>query len=206
MAIFKNITEQQIQQVCSSMHAGVDEVGRGPLVGDVVTAAVILDPTNPIEGLHDSKKLSEKKRDALYEQIVAKALSVSVGRASPAEIDDINILQATMMAMQRAVAGLSVVPQTVLIDGNRVPQLTMEAHAIVKGDGLIQAISAASIVAKVIRDKEMIELDKLHPEYGFAAHKGYPTKAHLAALQQYGVLPQYRRSFKPVKLLCAGDN
>ncbi|MCL1076982.1 ribonuclease HII [Parashewanella spongiae] len=206
MAVFKNITLEQVNDICSIQHAGVDEVGRGPLVGDVVTAAVILDPNNPIEGLNDSKKLSEKKRDALFAQIIEKALCVSVGRASPAEIDEINILHATMLAMQRAVAGLKPIPEVVLVDGNRVPELSMTAHAIVKGDGVIPAISAASIVAKVVRDKEMHELDKLHPQYGFAAHKGYPTKAHLAALQEFGVLPEYRRSFKPVKVLISGSN
>ncbi|RLV59831.1 ribonuclease HII [Parashewanella curva] len=203
MTVFKGITEEQLLELTQGLHAGVDEVGRGPLVGDVVTAAVILDPKNPIEGLHDSKKLSEKKRDALYEQILDKSLAVSVGRASPQEIDEINILQATMVAMQRAVVGLSITPDTVLIDGNRVPELPMVGHAIVKGDGLIEAISAASIVAKVVRDREMFELDKKHPEYGFAAHKGYPTKAHMEALSVHGVLPEHRRSFKPVRELIA---
>ncbi len=201
MAVFKNITEEQAAELTQGLYAGVDEVGRGPLVGNVVTAAVILDPQNPVEGLNDSKKLSEKKRDALYRQILGTALAVSVGRCSAAEIDALNILQATMTAMQRAVAGLSVKPESVLIDGNKAPDFSMPAYAVVKGDGLIDAISAASIVAKVVRDKEMTELDKAHPEYGFAAHKGYPTKAHLAALKQYGVLPQHRRSFKPVREL-----
>ncbi|MBE8167110.1 MAG: ribonuclease HII [Shewanella sp.] len=206
MAVYKMISESEIHRLMSRLHAGVDEVGRGPLVGDVVTAAVILDPNKPIEGLNDSKKLSEKKRDALYVQIIENALSVSVGRASPAEIDEINILHATMLAMQRAVAGLNMIPESVLVDGNRVPEFSMTAHAIIKGDGIIAAISAASIVAKVVRDKEMLELDKLHPQYGFAAHKGYPTKAHIVALQKFGVLPEYRRSFKPVKLLISGSN
>ncbi|RYV02185.1 ribonuclease HII [Shewanella sp. OPT22] len=199
MALFKSITEEQIAELTQGLHAGVDEVGRGPLVGDVVTAAVILDPANPISGLNDSKKLSEKKRDALYEQILEKALAVSVGRCSPEEIDVLNILQATMTAMQRAVAGLNIQPESVLIDGNRTPTFSMTAHAIVKGDGIIDAISAASIIAKVVRDKEMIELDAEHPQYGFAKHKGYPTKDHMAALQEYGVLPEYRKSFKPVR-------
>ncbi|WP_414931425.1 ribonuclease HII [Vibrio europaeus] len=179
--------------------AGVDEVGRGPLVGDVVTAAVILDPSNPIEGLNDSKKLSEKKRLALLPEIKQKALAWSVGRCSPEEIDELNILQATMVAMQRAVAGLEVQPDFVLIDGNRCPQLPMQSQAVVKGDLRVAEISAASIIAKVVRDQEMEELDKLHPEFGFAKHKGYPTKAHFEAIEQHGVIDQHRKSFKPVK-------
>ncbi|WOX47439.1 ribonuclease HII [Aeromonas sp. XH] len=179
--------------------AGVDEVGRGPLVGDVVTAAVILDPANPIEGLADSKKLSEKKRLALHDEIKAKALAWAIGRASPAEIDELNILHATMLAMQRAVAGLSVQPELVFIDGNRCPSLAVEARAVVKGDSLVAAISAASILAKVTRDAEMTELDARHPEYGFARHKGYPTAEHLAILASRGPLPEYRQSFKPVR-------
>ncbi|MDC5856232.1 ribonuclease HII [Vibrio europaeus] len=179
--------------------AGVDEVGRGPLVGDVVTAAVILDPSNPIEGLNDSKKLSEKKRQALLPEIKQKALAWSVGRCSPEEIDELNILQATMVAMQRAVAGLDVQPDFVLIDGNRCPQLPMQSQAVVKGDLRVAEISAASIIAKVVRDQEMEELDKLHPEFGFAKHKGYPTKAHFEAIEQHGVIDQHRKSFKPVK-------
>ncbi|MGR5095120.1 ribonuclease HII [Vibrio maritimus] len=179
--------------------AGVDEVGRGPLVGDVVTAAVILDPNNPIEGLNDSKKLSEKKRLALYPEIKEKALAWSVGRCSPEEIDQLNILQATMVAMQRAVAGLSATPDLVLIDGNRTPALQMDAQAVVKGDLRVAEISAASIIAKVVRDQEMEELDKEHPEFGFAKHKGYPTKAHFEAIEQHGVIAQHRKSFKPVK-------
>lgn len=179
--------------------AGVDEVGRGPLVGDVVTAAVILDPNNPIEGLNDSKKLSEKKRLALLPEIKQKALAWSVGRCSPEEIDELNILQATMVAMQRAVEGLEVQPDLVLIDGNRCPQLPMQSQAVVKGDLRVAEISAASIIAKVVRDQEMEELDKLHPEFGFAKHKGYPTKAHFEAIEQHGVIDQHRKSFKPVK-------
>lgn len=179
--------------------AGVDEVGRGPLVGDVVTAAVILDPTNPIEGLNDSKKLSEKKRLALLPEIKEKALAWSVGRCSPAEIDDLNILQATMVAMQRAIEGLSVTPDLALIDGNRCPKLAMDSQAVVKGDLRVAEISAASIIAKVVRDQEMEELDKLHPEFGFAKHKGYPTKAHFDAIEKHGVIDQHRKSFKPVK-------
>ncbi|MCR9923750.1 ribonuclease HII [Vibrio alginolyticus] len=179
--------------------AGVDEVGRGPLVGDVVTAAVILDPNNPIEGLNDSKKLTEKKRMALLPEIKEKALAWAVGRCSPEEIDQLNILQATMVAMQRAVAGLQVQPDLVLIDGNRCPELPMDAQAIVKGDLRVAEISAASIIAKVVRDQEMEELDKLHPQFGFAKHKGYPTKVHFEAIEQYGVISEHRKSFKPVK-------
>ncbi len=179
--------------------AGVDEVGRGPLVGDVVTAAVILDPNNPIEGLNDSKKLSEKKRLALLPEIKEKALAWSVGRCSPREIDELNIFQATMVAMQRAVEGLSINPDLVLIDGNKVPQLPMDALAVVKGDLRVAQISAASIIAKVVRDQEMEELDKEYPQFGFAKHKGYPTKAHFEAIEEHGVIDQHRRSFGPVK-------
>ncbi|WP_373819933.1 ribonuclease HII [Glaesserella sp.] len=178
--------------------AGVDEVGRGPLVGAVVTAAVILDPNNPIDGLADSKKLSEKRRIALADEIKAKALSWSLGRAEPEEIDQLNILQATMLAMQRAVAGLSVQPDFVLVDGNRIPELPMPAQAIIKGDSLVAEISAASILAKVARDLEMDELDKQFPEYGFAKHKGYPTKLHFEKLEAFGVTPFHRKSFAPV--------
>ncbi|EJD0684713.1 ribonuclease HII [Vibrio parahaemolyticus] len=179
--------------------AGVDEVGRGPLVGDVVTAAVILDPNNPIEGLNDSKKLSEKKRLALLPEIKEKALAWAVGRCSPEEIDELNILQATMVAMQRAIAGLKVQPDLVLIDGNRCPELPMDSQAVVKGDLRVAEISAASIIAKVVRDQEMEELDKQYPQFGFAKHKGYPTKAHFEAIKQHGVISEHRKSFKPVK-------
>lgn len=168
--------------------AGVDEVGRGPLVGDVVTAAVILDPNNPIEGLNDSKKLSEKKRLALLPEIKEKALAWAVGRCSPEEIDELNILQATMVAMQRAIAGLKVQPDLALIDGNRCPELPMDSQAVVKGDLRVAEISAASIIAKVVRDQEMEELDKQYPQFGFAKHKGYPTKAHFEAIEQHGVM------------------
>lgn len=180
--------------------AGVDEVGRGPLVGDVVTAAVILDPKKPIAGLADSKKLSEKKREALYELILENVLCYAIGRCSAEEIDRFNILQATMIAMQRAVAGLSIQPQFVLIDGNRCPELPMPSQAVVKGDSLVQEISAASILAKVTRDREMAELDRQYPQYGFAKHKGYPTAQHLEALQLHGPLSEHRKSFKPVRL------
>ncbi|OOF67835.1 ribonuclease HII [Rodentibacter caecimuris] len=179
--------------------AGVDEVGRGPLVGAVVTAAVILDPTKKIEGLTDSKKLSEKKRLLLAEQIKLNALAWSLGRAEPEEIDELNILQATMLAMQRAVKSLKIQPHFVLVDGNRIPELSMPAQAVVKGDSLVAEISAASILAKVARDKEMLELNARYPEYAFAQHKGYPTKLHLEKLAEFGVLPQYRKSFAPVR-------
>lgn len=184
------------QAVCI---AGVDEVGRGPLVGAVVTAAVILDPANPIAGLADSKKLSEKRREALYIEIKEKALAWSLGRAEPHEIDELNILHATMLAMQRAVAGLCITPDMVLIDGNRCPRLPMASQAIVKGDSKVAEISAASILAKVTRDREMVELDLQFPEYGFAKHKGYPTPVHLESLARLGATTHHRRSFSPVK-------
>ncbi|MEC8451320.1 MAG: ribonuclease HII, partial [Pseudomonadota bacterium] len=181
--------------------AGVDEVGRGPLVGDVVTAAVILDPENPIEGLTDSKKLSEKKRVALAQEIREKALYWNIGRASPEEIDKLNILHATMLAMIRAVEGLPVKPDFVRVDGNRVPAWNFESEAVVKGDSLHAEISAASIIAKVERDNDMILLHEVYPQYNFAGHKGYPTKAHFEAIAEYGILDCYRKSFKPVKAL-----
>ena len=181
--------------------AGVDEVGRGPLCGAVVTAAVILDPDNPIEGLKDSKKLSEKRRDALFDEIREKTLAWSIARADVSEIDQLNILHATMLAMQRAVAGLSLTPARVAIDGNRCPKLPMPALAVVKGDSRVPAIAAASILAKVSRDREMLELDAQYPGYGLAGHKGYPTAAHLEALERLGVTPIYRRSFGPVRRL-----
>lgn len=180
--------------------AGVDEVGRGPLVGAVVTAAVILDPNQPIEGLTDSKKLTEKKRELLFEEIKVKALAWSLGRAEPEEIDELNILSATMLAMERAVQGLSIQPDYVLIDGNRVPKgITQPSQAVVKGDLRVAQISAASILAKVVRDREMAALDQIYPHYGFAQHKGYPTKAHMEALAIHGAISQHRKSFKPVK-------
>lgn len=190
--------------------AGVDEVGRGPLVGDVVTAAVILDPENPIEGLMDSKKLSEKKRQLLSVEIKQHAIAWSIGRANPEEIDTLNILHATMLAMQRAVLGLKVLPDYVLVDGNRCPTFAAEggniaSQSVVKGDARVAEISAASILAKVARDDEMVALDKLHPEYGFAQHKGYPTKAHLEKIIEHGVLDNYRRSFKPVANVIANS-
>ncbi len=183
----------------ANLIAGVDEVGRGPLVGDVVTAAVILDPARPIAGLADSKKLSEKRREFLYEEIKEKALAWCIGRAVPAEIDELNILHATMLAMQRAVAGLAITPDFVLIDGNRCPALAMPSQAVVKGDSRVAEISAASILAKVTRDREMVELDLAFPEYGFAKHKGYPTAAHLEQLARLGATAHHRRSFAPVR-------
>lgn len=183
----------------ANLIAGVDEVGRGPLVGAVVTAAVILDLANPIEGLTDSKKLTEKKRNALYDEIKEKALCWAIGRAEPEEIDELNILWATMKAMERAVAGLSITPDMVLIDGNRCPKLPMASQAVIKGDSLVQEISAASILAKVTRDREMEELDKLYPDYGFAKHKGYPTVFHMEKLALLGATPYHRKSFAPVK-------
>ncbi|WP_229833465.1 ribonuclease HII [Alishewanella longhuensis] len=184
---------------------GVDEVGRGPLVGAVVTAAVILDPNQPIQGLADSKKLSEKKRQQLAIEIKAKALCWALGRAEPTEIDELNILHATMLAMQRAVAALAIQPEWALIDGNRCPLLAMPATAVVKGDALVPEISAASILAKVARDEEMALLHQRYPQFGFAEHKGYPTAAHLAAIQQHGILAEHRRSFKPVRIIVERD-
>ncbi|MEO3878335.1 MAG: ribonuclease HII [Pseudomonadota bacterium] len=178
---------------------GVDEVGRGPLVGAVVTAAVILDPSRQIAGLTDSKKLSEKRRVELAEQIKQQALGWALGRAEPHEIDELNILHATMLAMRRAVAALSIRPEWVLVDGNRTTDFGIPASAVVKGDLLVPEISAASILAKVARDSEMQALHQAHPQYGFDSHKGYPTAAHLAAIAEHGVLPQHRRSFKPVR-------
>ncbi|MDO6694072.1 ribonuclease HII [Aliiglaciecola sp. 3_MG-2023] len=186
--------------------AGVDEVGRGPLVGDVVTAAVILDPNKPILGLNDSKKLSEKKRNLLFDEIIENALSWSVGRASPKEIDHLNILHATMLAMKRAVESLSIQPDLVKVDGNRCPDWQYISEAIVKGDGSVAEISAASIIAKVTRDREMAELHLQYPEYGFNQHKGYPTKAHLLRLAELGPTQEYRMSFKPVQQVLIQQN
>lgn len=192
--------KMEYQRPDFALIAGVDEVGRGPLVGAVVTAAVILDPNKPISGLNDSKKLSEKKRLLLAEEIRSKALSWSLGRAEVEEIDELNILHATMLAMQRAVAGLHIQPQWVLVDGNRVPEsLKHCGSAVVKGDSLVPEISAASIIAKVARDAEMTELHQQYPEYNFAGHKGYPTAEHLAAIAKHGILAEHRRSYKPVR-------
>ncbi|MCK8129151.1 ribonuclease HII [Pseudoalteromonas sp. S1610] len=193
----------QIERPNVTLIAGVDEVGRGPLVGDVVTAAVILNPNKPIVGLADSKKLTDKKRQLLATEIKEKALCYAIGRCSPSEIDELNILQATMLAMSRAVEALSTVPEFVFVDGNRLPELAMPAQAVVKGDSLVAEISAASILAKVARDDEMVELDARYPQYGFAGHKGYPTKAHFAALEQYGAIDEHRKSFKPVQRVLA---
>ena len=179
--------------------AGVDEVGRGPLAGPVVTAAVILDSSHIIDGLADSKGLTEKKRGQLDQLIREHALSFSIGQADVHEIDRMNILQATMLAMQRAVAGLTIRPDKVLVDGNRLPVLSCEAEAIVGGDGLVAEISAASIIAKVYRDRMMNDLHHRYPQYGFDSNKGYPTRMHRDALQKYGVTPFHRRSFAPVK-------
>ena len=182
---------------------GVDEAGRGPLVGAVVAGAVVLNPDHPIEGLKDSKKLTAKRREFLYEQILEKAKAWGVGEASPAEIDEINILQATMLAMRRAIEDLTTRlggwPDKALIDGNRCPELPILSEAIVKGDSKEPAISAASILAKVTRDRQMMSLHERYPEYGFAQHMGYPTEAHFAALRQYGACDQHRRSFSPVR-------
>ncbi|MBU2709761.1 ribonuclease HII [Zooshikella harenae] len=189
------------QGIIESRVAGVDEVGRGPLCGAVVAAAVILNPQKPIAGLNDSKKLSESKREQLAEQIKAEAFSWCLGRAEVEEIDTINILHASLLAMQRAVNGLSVAPEHVLVDGNRCPQLSYSSQAVVKGDSRIMEIAAASILAKVARDQEMLVLDEQYPGYGIAKHKGYPTKHHLEALQSLGASPIHRRSFGPVKRL-----
>lgn len=179
--------------------AGVDEVGRGPLCGAVVTAAVILDPGKPILGLNDSKKLSLARREALFDEIQEKALAWCVARAEVAEIDRLNILHATMLAMQRAVEGLQVQPRLALIDGNRCPKLAVPSSPVVKGDSQVPAIAAASILAKVTRDREMQALDALYPGYGLAGHKGYPTAEHLDALRRLGPTPIHRRSFAPVR-------
>lgn len=186
----------QPQLVC-----GVDEAGRGPLCGSVVAAAVILDPLRPVPGLADSKKLSPARRQQLASQIRSHAIAWSVAEASVAEIDRLNILHATMLAMKRAVEGLSPAPERALIDGNRCPALSIPVEAIVKGDATVEAISAASILAKTVRDEAMLALDAHYPAYGFARHKGYPTVEHLDALKRHGVLPCHRRSFGPVRAL-----
>ena len=185
----------------ATLIAGVDEVGRGPLCGDVVTAAVILDPNKPIVGLTDSKKLTEKKREQLFDIIKQNALAWSIARASVDEIDKLNILHATMLAMQRAVAQLPIKPNFVLVDGNRCPNFGIQTQAVIKGDLLVAEISAASILAKVTRDREMIALDQLYPQYGLAKHKVYPTKAHLAAIEKHGINHLYRKSYAPIKKL-----
>lgn len=179
--------------------AGVDEAGRGPLAGSVVAAAVVLPAQHGIEGLADSKKITQKKRELLYERICECALSYAIGEASVAEIDQLNILQASHLAMERAVEALSIVPAFVLVDGNRLPRWKFAAEAIVGGDALVESISAASILAKVTRDRQMVELGNRFPNYGFERHKGYGTKVHMAALQEFGALEVHRRSFAPVK-------
>lgn len=181
--------------------AGTDEVGRGPLAGDVVAAAVILNPQKPIAGLADSKKLTEKRRNTLSEEIKQNALAWCIARASVEEIDRINILQASLLAMTRAVDGLSIPAEFVLVDGNRLPKWSYASEAVVNGDARVECISAASIIAKVARDTEMQALDARYPEYGFAKHKGYPTKVHMEALQRHGPSAIHRRSFGPVKRL-----
>ncbi|MBC7917110.1 MAG: ribonuclease HII [Rhodoferax sp.] len=178
--------------------AGVDEAGRGPLAGPVVAAAVILDELRPIKGLNDSKRLTAKQREKLFDEIRAKALCCSIAQASVEEIDELNILQATLLAMRRAVEGLRLKPAKVLVDGNRLPMLDVLAEAIVGGDALVPSISAASILAKVTRDRWCAELDAQYPQYGFAGHKGYGTAEHLAALKAHGACPQHRKTFRPV--------
>lgn len=183
--------------------AGVDEAGRGPLAGPVVAAAVILDARQPITGLADSKKLTARRREQLYNEILAKALCCSIAEASVEEIERLNILQATLLAMQRAVEGLRLKPSHVLVDGNRLPTLSVTSEAIVKGDSLVPAISAASILAKVTRDRWCAQVDQDYPQYGFAGHKGYGTAAHLQALQTHGACPLHRKTFAPVTLALA---
>jgi ribonuclease HII len=186
--------------------AGVDEAGRGPLAGPVVAAAVILDPLRPIDGLADSKLLGERKRDSLFEMIKASSLGWCVGTASVEEIDELNILQATLLAMRRAVLGLAIQPDKVLIDGNHLPDLPVPARAIVKGDSKVKAISAASIVAKVVRDGIMNDYYKQYPDFSFHQHKGYGTKQHLAEIEQFGFLPVHRKTFNPVKTMIIQHN
>lgn len=188
-----------ILEESADLIAGVDEAGRGPLAGPVVAAAVILDPMRPIQGLRDSKKLTEEQRERLAPLIRERALDWSVAHATVEEIDELNILQATMLAMKRAVAGLTVRPNLVLVDGNRVPHLDIAVNAIVGGDDKIASISAASIIAKTTRDQWLVELDQRYPEYGFARHKGYGTPEHIAALRKYGPLPEHRKTFAPVR-------
>ena len=185
--------------------AGVDEAGRGPLAGPVIAAAVILDPERPIAGLADSKQLSERQREHLFDEIRNKALACSTGRAEVAEIERLNILQASLLAMRRAVEGLAIQPALARIDGNRCPELPCPAEAVIGGDRTVAEISAASILAKVARDREMLELDGRFPGYGFARHKGYPTMAHIQALEALGVSPVHRRTFGPVRRLLEGE-
>jgi ribonuclease HII len=197
--LHKYTSTQRLMQTTVKLVAGVDEVGRGPLAGPVVAAAVILDPARPVAGLVDSKAISEKKREILADIIKTNAIAWAIGRAEVEEIDSINILQASLLAMQRAVAALDPQAEHALIDGNRCPQLRCSSEAIIKGDATVPAISAASILAKVTRDREMITMDTLYPGYGLARHKGYPTKAHIEAIRELGVSIIHRRSFGPVK-------
>jgi ribonuclease HII len=190
-----------LADIHSGYVAGVDEAGRGPLAGPVIAAAVILDPGNPVCGLKDSKQLTPSRREALYLEITQKAISWEVGRSDVEEIDRLNILQATLLAMQRAVAGLSPPARYVLVDGNQCPRLDCPVKAVVGGDSTIAAISAASIIAKVTRDWEMVEMDRCYPGYGLARHKGYPSREHVLALQRLGVTPLHRRSYAPVRKL-----
>lgn len=195
---FQHAEQAPLDWAAPGLLAGVDEAGRGPLAGPVVAAAVILDPRRPIDGLADSKKLSPARRERLFELICDRALCCAIGQASVQEIDQLNILQATLLAMQRAVAGLRLPPARVLVDGNRLPRLPMLAEAVIGGDAKVPAISAASILAKVHRDRWCQHIDAELPQYGFAAHKGYGTAAHLAALRAHGPSPHHRRSFAPV--------
>lgn len=202
---FLNAEQTRLVWDGPGLMAGVDEAGRGPLAGPVVAAAVILDDMAPIAGLADSKKLTERRRERLYDEIRAKALCCSVAQASVDEIDRLNILNATLLAMRRAVQGLRLKPSKVLIDGNRLPALDVLAEAVVGGDALVPSISAASILAKVTRDRLLVELHERHPGYGFDRHKGYGTAEHLAALHRFGPLPEHRRSFAPVAQACRAE-
>lgn len=184
---------------------GVDEVGRGPLAGDVVAAAAVLDPADPIVGLTDSKKLTAKRREVLRDELLTRARGIALGRASPVEIDTLNILQASLLAMWRAVDALGLKPDLVLVDGRQLPSWDYASIAVVKGDARVPAIAAASIVAKVARDQYMCDQHALWPSYGFDKHKGYPTAAHMAALKTYGASPLHRRSFAPVRAVIEGD-
>ena len=193
-----DLFDDQMLMDSGDLIAGVDEAGRGPLAGAVYAAAVILDPNEPIEGLRDSKKLTEKERERLAVEIKEKAIAWSVADATVEEIEEMNILKATMLAMRRAVLGLAVEPKLVLVDGNRLPELPYPANAIVKGDDKIAAISAASIIAKTTRDHRMMELEELYPGYGFAKHKGYGVKEHIDAIKRLGVCPEHRKTFEPI--------
>lgn len=197
----KVILEPFVSTYTGSLGAGLDEVGRGPLAGDVVAAAVVLDPQNPIEALNDSKALSEKKRELLFPEIQEKALSWCVARATVEEIDRLNILQASLLAMKRACEGLTITPEHAWVDGNHLPKLPYPSEAVIQGDRRVAAISAASILAKVVRDREMVDLDQQYPGYGLAQHKGYPTAKHLEALRALGPSAIHRCSFGPVKAL-----